>query len=123
MKKKTLVLEDSSDTVEYFQYRFGEYLEMNFTESAKRMVELLKSGEYEVVFLDYHVEDGCGLDVVEFLESHPEVQRKATFVPHTNSFKRQYEMWERLIATGRRAELTSIDRIDQEEAQEFCAAL
>jgi CheY-like chemotaxis protein len=82
---KIFVLEDNSYRINFFIERFSD-CEVIVTENAKSAVEYLQEDIFNYVFLDHDLgeNDGCGLDVVEYLANNPQnVNNMSVIIIHS----------------------------------------
>lgn len=81
---KILVLEDSSNRINYFVEKFSG-CDLTITENAFDAILYLKKDVFDCIFLDHDLGDnnGCGIDVAVFLSSNMNLNNDAIIVIHS----------------------------------------
>jgi hypothetical protein len=70
---KAFVLEDDGYRVNFFLDRFPKW-DVTVTENAQSAIEYLEESTFGYLFLDHDLgkDNGCGMDVAEYLANNPE---------------------------------------------------
>jgi len=89
---KMLVLEDREDRIKVFKEALNKH-EVDYTDSAKEAIELLKKKRYTTLFLDHDLDGqemvpsgpGTGYEVAEFLSEHKEFMPTQVIIHSLNN--------------------------------------
>lgn len=80
---KALVIDDDRfdrDRLRHICDASGLNITLTDSETTDEFVNLLDKHVYDVVFIDYHLTDGDGLDILEIVQMHPENGAAATIM-------------------------------------------